>query len=456
MITPGSSHPIADYLKTVPKSLINYSELFENNLQKFKHRYLYKIIHEEISSVNDIWFIDSHQLPIWVKYFINESEFIIIKPWITLIIDGCSDCVVSCVLTKVPNHNATASCIAHAVAITDDDIFFGTCNYLICDNGREFKNTYISNHKVVEDWPPYEEYDFELSDSLLDVLRITQINNLPYQPWNNKIEPCHKAIDRELAKLHPNGFSNKKHGLKPRQIYRIENNPKLSTFEELADLIYNYVIININNSPANKDKISRLDKYLNSPKIESFVPSFASISLLLENRENVKVKQASVKYKNTAYYGDCLNLLPDKAEVTIYQSYDINYPYLQAFYKSENTCRYLGTLYPKEPISFVENNEYKKEVQFNIQQRGLNIYRKRYEAILQIGELVSSPLMYASKIKDPFKGNDINKDVSLSYYIKKQKELELDSYYLKQNELIIKKELIKSIATNINSIKYTK
>lgn len=368
MVIPGSTHPIADYLKTIPKSLINYSELFENNLQKFKHRYLYKVIHEEISLVNDIWFIDSHQLPIWVRYFINESEFVIIKPWITTIIDGYSNVVVSSVLTRTPNHRATAACIAHVVTITDDDLFFGTCNYLISDNGKEFKNTYISNHKIVEEKLPNDYYDIDLEDGLLDVLRIKQINILPYQPWNNKIEPCHKAIDRELAKLHPNGFSNKKYGLKPRQIYRIENSPKLSTFEELADLIYNHVIIDVNNSSVNKNKMTRLEKYLSSPKAELFVPSFASMSLFLEEKVKVKVKQASVKYKNVTYFGDCLNLLPDKAEVTIYQSYDVSYPYLQAFLKQDNTCKYLA--------HFIQKNQYLLLKVMNIKKKFNLIFSK--------------------------------------------------------------------------------
>lgn len=347
---------------TITRFINNESEqamyLAKNDKAKFMVRYGSKILRDRCMFVNEVVCADHHQLDIYVKIFNNKQKrYELVRPWVTMLLDSCSNAIVGSVISLHPNKYTIMECICRAMSIKPNSPFFGSFSTIYADNGADYLSDFIAGKKT----------EVHLNEVLVDnpILKLcgTSVRHTKRRSPNSKpIERCFWTIERKYLSKLPGYIGNRKtkramYIRKKDVLERYINSGRIWDYEKFIDYWFNYVVPQYNQTPG-KDGLSPILRYTASPKIKCIIPDWTTMSYFLSEKQKCRVTQQGVLYNNTIY--DCPEL---KEFITTHRKkwirvYDFDPPMSDSIillYNNLDTkeTRYIGVAYKK--IHTLEN-----------------------------------------------------------------------------------------------------
>jgi hypothetical protein len=362
MIVPKNRSTVVRYLQEVPPSVAYFAQAPKKS--EWIAKYGSKLTRTTAGlKVNDLFFADNHLVKLYVITGHKPDGTPILKqPWLTAMVDQASGVIVSCIVSLNPNANIIGECLAYACAITYQSPVCGLPKVLYTDNGKDFCSEFMT-------------------DYLLPALNITHRKAKPYWPWTKPIERVFRTIEQKYIRKMPGWCGKGKIdnflACPENKLAQLVEKKNLMTVAQFSEYIQSYVIPRYNNHRVRKHH-SPMERYLSLPKAETLVPSWNSMSVLLQKPKAYPIYPEGIKYQG--HYYTSLTILKWVGKKALVR--DFGTPFtdcISVSYKDGNNGKveYLGLAYRKDEVSYLEQNKLKLSrnlILLNLQNSQINSF----------------------------------------------------------------------------------
>lgn len=305
----GNSIIIPESESTISRLLKNEGEqpiyLARNDRNQFLLKYGSKILRDRAQYTNEVFCADHSELDILVKIYIrSQNRYEIVRPWLTLIIDSCSNAIVESVISLRPTKYTIMECICRAMSVKPNSPFCGTFSVLYADNSSCFVSDYVSGKR--------EEVHLNeilVDNPLLNLLSIRVRHARKKSPNSKPVERTFGTLKKYLC--HQPGYIGNKRK-RPISYFRLDKvknkylkHEKFWDYEKLVQYWFDYVVPHYNNT-VGSDGLSPIERYMNSQKIKCIIPDWSSMSYFLVEKQKCTVRPQGIRYNHTVY--DCSEL----------------------------------------------------------------------------------------------------------------------------------------------------
>jgi putative transposase len=289
---PEDELPTPDKVRYVDRQLCNAVKLYGREGRE-AYRRMYEISGRfEATHRNEIWQSDHHLCDILV---LNTETGKYERPWITLIIDDYSRCIMGFHISFEANSRTIALAFHHALLskVEAEWVQHGLPKMVYADNGKD----YVSDH--------IRQVCMHFS--------ITLKHHEPHLPRSKgKVERFFRTLEEQCIR-YLDGYLGNSPKNRPNEV-----KPTL-TLEELRQHIITYIITRYHTQPHRSLQSTPLQRWAESEYLIRSVPSEEDLHHLLESEQRVVRAGKGIQFRNGSYTDDKGLLTEyDGHRVTIY------------------------------------------------------------------------------------------------------------------------------------------
>lgn len=395
LIIPTNSSTINRFIHNIDPSLLF---LAQNEKNTWEAKYGYKL-RRYCSNVNEVWFCDFVKLDILLtKYYDENGDSVLERPWACIITDAASSMIVSAIVRfGVPTTEDVIMCFSVGAVHKTDSIAYGLPLLFYTDNGWQFKPPHNtkgnkSKKKQLDKGRLNREAEDLFEKGFLPALGVEMRFQKPYSPWQKPIESLNRTIQYKFLKRLPGwtgGKKYKKH--KERLQLEMERLKKYKAFwdiDKFQRFFFEQIIPGCNNIGGENSPIERYNRL---PRANTLVPSWASISILMQRKVklSVKISQGSIRYKNSYYSSP--ELFPYEGKnVWIYDFGSIVTKCISVLYSEGTNIHFVGLAYEKEQISIRNPEQMKLLRELSLKHMQYRMIENEQNAVTYLNEMVGT------------------------------------------------------------------
>ena len=372
MIRPVHVDVVRTIIKRIPEQM---DVLAWNGVRAWANTYHFTPSRKKAEKVNEVWFSDHKILDLFVKVYEN-GKWTYKRPWITAIIDSASSVMVSYVLSLQPNSDCIAECFARACAFTVDTPYCGIPDYFYIDNGRDYRSKKL-NGLSNNDEPLLLNKNFGES-GILEWFGVKVLHALPYKGCSKSIESMWGTIDDEWIRELP-GYCGSNPNERPEVLKQQFKLDYIYTFEQFADYFADTIYPAYNSFSVTKESPDSL--YQSLEKTSSFVPTWATLSVLKSISEERVIRNKGIQYNNVWYWCSALGPLVEKKKSTKYKIFAFDTPFNSNISVVDKNNSYIGEAHLIEKLNVVEKKRYKIIQHIKEQQKQHRFYSNKLKQL---------------------------------------------------------------------------
>lgn len=372
MIRPEHVDVVRTIIRRIPEQM---DVLAWNGVRAWANTYHFTPSRKKPEKVNEVWFSDHKILDIFVKVYEN-GKWTYKRPWITAIIDAASSVMVSYVLSLQPNSDCIAECFARACAFTVDTPYCGIPDYFYIDNGKDYRSKKM-NGLPNNEQPLLLNKNFGES-GILEWFGIKVLHALPYKGCSKSIESIWGTIDDEWIRELP-GYCGSKPDERPEALKQELKQDNIYTFEQFADYFAENIYPAYNSFSVTKESPDSL--YQRLEKTSSYVPTWATLSVLKSVSEERVIRNKGIQYNNAWYWCSALGPLVEKNRNTKYRIFAFDTPFNRNISVVDENSHYIGEAHLIEKLNVVEKKRYKVIQHVQEQQKQHRFYSNKLKQL---------------------------------------------------------------------------
>ena len=299
IIVPRTRYVVDDIIRRIPDQEV---ALAIEGEKVWASKYRHTAYRNKPDKVNEVWIADNHKFDIEVITHINkDNTFETSRIWICGIIDGTSNALIGYAIGTSPNANMIAETFARAATFKLDNDYYGLPKVFYIDNGKDYRANKLKGLTKDEQSQIIKFNKDFINSGILEYFNVRVINALPYRGCSKVIEGVWKIIEENYIKGMPGYIGNSiRNG--PPNVDRDIKEGKLYTFEQFVDIFADTIYEEYNHLVSKETGLSPDDIYLSKTKVNNFVPSWRTLSVLRGKKETRDIKQKHISYDNKRYW----------------------------------------------------------------------------------------------------------------------------------------------------------